>query len=64
MSEKTKSCNLTENEISYLLGKYGMRLTSQNFSDEDIDRINYLNKRLKTLCALRRTKPPLRYMRD
>ena len=46
MSEKTKACNLTENEIKELLRYHGNSLHDPR--EETIDRINYLNKRLKT----------------
>lgn len=47
MADKTKTCNLTEDEISHVLASYGFKLGSRDFTDEDIERINYLNKRLK-----------------
>lgn len=47
MSDKTKAVNLTETEISYVLSKYGVKMAQQNFDDNDVERINYLNKRLK-----------------
>lgn len=47
MSDKTKAVNLTEDEIVCVISKYGYKLGSRNYTDEDIDRINYLNKRLK-----------------
>ncbi len=49
MSEKTKSCNLTEDEINTLLNHCGHMLSWPNSDrNEIVDRINYLNKRLKT----------------
>lgn len=53
MSDKTKSCNLTELEIKTLIAATMQQtLNSANVDslnlDDRIDRINYLNKRLKT----------------
>lgn len=52
MSDKTKSCNLTEDEIECLMGYHGRNLDSCSAVKQDksdtVDRINYLNKRLKT----------------
>ncbi len=53
MSEKTKSCNLTELEIKTLIAATMQQtLNSADVDslnlDDRIDRINYLNKRLKT----------------
>lgn len=51
MSEQTKSCNLTEDEISCLIGYHGRSLDNcsavRNNHSETIERINYLHKRLK-----------------
>jgi uncharacterized protein YnzC (UPF0291/DUF896 family) len=44
MTEKTKACNLTVDEIETLLKHYGLYI----MTDNSIERINYLNKRLKT----------------
>lgn len=44
----TKACNLTENEIRYLIAHIGNRLYTHEEPDAKIERINYLNKRLKT----------------
>ena len=44
MSEPTKACNLTENEITVLLQHHGLYVAS---SDQHIERLNYLNRRLK-----------------
>lgn len=43
----TKSCNLTENEIKQLIWTHGRSLGNAEDTDERIERINYLNKRLK-----------------
>lgn len=48
MTEKTKACNLTEDEVKSLIILHGDALNSENDLDDDIERINYLNKRLKT----------------
>jgi len=46
---QTKSCNLTKSEIKHLIIHYGANLYN-NYKDfdSDIERINYLNKRIKT----------------
>ena len=44
MSEPTKACNLTEDEVKELLKFHGLYVTSGEYR---IERINYLNKRLK-----------------
>lgn len=47
MSDKTKAVNLTEDEIKTLIKHHGFQLNID--PDEDrIERINYLNKRLKS----------------
>lgn len=43
----TKACNLTEDEISALISIHGEFLAKRDFTDNNIDRIDYLNKRLK-----------------
>jgi len=45
---ETKSCNLTENEVKELMRCHAMQLypDSDNF-DEAVERIKYLNSRLK-----------------
>lgn len=45
----TKTCNLTADEIKYLINNYGSGLAHSLSPDYDgsIERINYLNKRLK-----------------
>lgn len=49
MTDKTKAVNLTEDEIIYLIGQAGHRLSYPMANIENtIDRINYLNKRLKS----------------
>lgn len=49
MSEKTKSCNLTEDEIWAVQQYHAQQILNcgPNF-DIPIERMNYLNKRLKT----------------
>lgn len=42
----TKACSLTEDEIKILIGQHGLRLHHDGDYDA-IERINYLNKRLK-----------------
>ena len=44
MSEPTKACNLTEDEVKELLSYYGRSILDYANS---IERINYLNRRLK-----------------
>lgn len=45
----TKACNLAENEIMHLIGLHGELLNDTTEDHEThIERINYLNKRLKT----------------
>lgn len=46
MSDPTKACNLTEEEIHSLITNHGQKLYMTN-KEELIERINYLNKRLK-----------------
>jgi hypothetical protein len=43
----TKACSLTENEIKILIGHHGCYLSTDS-QEERIERINYLNKRLKS----------------
>lgn len=51
MAEATKACSLTEDEIECLMGYHGRSLDNRSAVREDksdvIERINYLNKRLK-----------------
>lgn len=49
MSNPTKGCNLTEDEVKVLL-QYHARQIAQSASDYDdyIDRIKYLNSRIKS----------------
>lgn len=42
----TKTCSLTDDEIEYLIIMYGSQMYSQT-RESSIERINYLNKRLK-----------------
>lgn len=48
MSDKTKAVNLTENEISAVIQLHAMHLSRGDEADYPIDRMNYLNKRLKS----------------
>lgn len=58
MSEaKTKSCNLTEGEVVALLAMHG-DIISDGDIDEAVERINYLNKRLKTFNEVEVAKAP------
>jgi chaperonin cofactor prefoldin len=50
MSAETKAVNLTEEEIRMIIGYHGNNLVDyikNEVNDNLIDRINYLNKRLK-----------------
>ena len=47
MSDKTKTCNLTINEIQFLIEYYGRSLSSNPNKDNMMERLNYLHKRLK-----------------
>lgn len=51
MSEKTKACNLTEDEIKLLIMEVGREMDETNI-DNTIERMNYLNKRLKTFAEV------------
>lgn len=42
----TKACSLTEDEIEYLISYHGCSLHSKD-RDDRIERITYLNRRLK-----------------
>lgn len=57
MSEKTKSCNLTEDEISALVMLIGREIDEYNLSDS-LERMNYLNKRLKTFNEVDKVETP------
>lgn len=48
MSEQTKSCNLTKAEIKAVMQFHGFGIcdVTRESHDEDVERINYLNKRL------------------
>lgn len=49
MADKTKAVNLTEDEIIYLIGQAGNKLGYPAVNIENtLDRMSYLNKRLKT----------------
>lgn len=43
----TKACNLNEDEIKALIITYASEITEDSIEDS-LDRMNYLNKRLKT----------------
>lgn len=47
MTDKTKAVNLTEDEIKVLIKHHGFRLNVY-LDEKSIDRINYLNRRLKS----------------
>lgn len=52
MSDPTKACSLTEEEIKTLIGDHGRNLIDYSsivgtYAEERLERINYLNKRLK-----------------
>jgi len=49
----TKACSLTEDEIRALIKVYAIELTEDNIEDS-LDRMNYLNRRLK---AEKKDKP-------
>lgn len=55
--DRTKAVNLTEVEINHCIVMHGQRLSfpAANLSDE-IERINYLNKRLKSFSELEVTE--------
>lgn len=57
MVEATKACNLTEDEIEQVMQYHGRSL-AHNSADksETIERINYLNKRLKAFQEPEETK--------
>lgn len=58
MIDKTKAVNLTEDEIIYLIGQAGHRLSYPMANIENtIERINYLNKRLKSFKEPEEIKP-------
>lgn len=43
---ETKTCSITEDEIKMLIMEIGRELTEENI-DTTLDRMNYLNRRLK-----------------
>jgi hypothetical protein len=53
----TKTCSITENEIKWLISKHGGLMTLEA-ADEHIERINYLNKRLKADKKEPKPEPP------
>ena len=57
MSEKTKSCNLTVDEINALVMLIGREIDEDNLSNS-LERMNYLNKRLKTFNEPEVAKAP------
>jgi len=46
MTDVTKACSLTEDEVKVLLSHHGFALGNEN-TDVKVERIGYLNKRLK-----------------
>lgn len=48
MITETKGCKLTQDELAGLIAIYGAKLADCNFSDFEIERINYLNNRLRS----------------
>jgi len=59
MSEATKTCNLTEDEIQALIANHGMALNDRlENTDAHVERINYLNKRLKAFKEVEINKEP------
>jgi uncharacterized protein YpuA (DUF1002 family) len=58
-NEATKACNLTESEIKRLINGHGAGLHLNDDYDAIIERINYLNKRLKAFKEPEETKPAL-----
>ncbi len=44
---ETKTCSITDDEIHELLSYHGRNLGSGLYTDEKVERINYLNRRLK-----------------
>lgn len=55
MAETTKACNLTKEEIVELMRFNGMKLYEQN--DEAVERIKYLNGRLKAFAEAPESAP-------
>ena len=53
---ETKTCSITEEEIKELIRFHGMGL--HDITDDAIDRINYLNKRLKADKKEPKLEPP------
>lgn len=47
MKELTKACSLTRDEIMQLIEHHGIRMSVET-KDHRIERINYLNNRLKS----------------
>jgi hypothetical protein len=47
MPAETKAVNLTEDEIKTLIANHGNQIYDDDSRDENVERINYLNKRLK-----------------
>lgn len=59
MTEATKACNLTELEIKAVIASHCMQMLNGNqvdSLDERIERINYLNKRLKAFKEPEKTE--------
>lgn len=43
----TKACTITEEEVKVLINAHAEQLTAHHSLDERLERLNYLNKRLK-----------------
>ncbi len=56
MSEKTKACNLSMDEITALIMCHAREMCEDNLEDS-LERLNYLNKRLKTFNEPEAVKP-------
>lgn len=62
MTDPTKACALTEEEIKTLIGDHGRNLidyssTGGTYAEEKLERINYLNKRLKAFSEPEEKSP-------
>ncbi len=49
-TKDTKSVNLTIEEVKNLIAAHGGALAQGDFGDEHLERLNYLNKRLKAFA--------------
>lgn len=57
MSDKAKAANLTEDEIDALMNVHCQCIIRGEIKEDHIDRINYLNKRLKSFKEPEEIKP-------